>query len=467
MQKLFYPRCVAVIGASDNPNNMGRNIIENLRTWGYSGKVYPVNPKGGEVFGLRVNASLEDIEEPIDLAVAFVPAKVVPEVMDQCARKGITRMAIPSGGFSELGEEGRRLTRLIQGKAEEYGIRFVGPNGLTIINAENGLCLPFTTMRKRNPGYISLISQSGGVGLSLIMFLDNEGRCFNKFISVGNKVNLDEVDFLEYLGDDPGTQVIAMFIESVERGREFLEVAEKIEKPILVYKANRTEAGALTAVGHTAALSNDDLIIDSAFRQAGVFRVDEIKHLVSLSKVFELPPMRGNRLAVISQAGGYAVLTADEAERHGFNMADFSEGVLESLKQYVRADVIKLGNPLDLGDIHSSDAIVFAVDTVLSQPGVDGVALVLLRRSDSKYTGGFIGLRREVYSDIGELIEKHKKPVALTLITQRDYLDDVRSRMDFPVFDEPEEAVAGLAMIRDYSSRIGENAKRVIREMCC
>jgi acetate---CoA ligase (ADP-forming) len=450
MEKMFYPESIAVVGASSSPRNMGRNIVENLLKWGYEGSVYPVNPRGEPVLGLGAYGSLAEIPENVDLVVAFVPARAVPPVMDQCAEIGVTRMAIPSGGFSEYGGEGAELSSEVLSKAEKYGIRFVGPNGLTIINTDNNMCLPFLTMRKRTTGPISIITQSGGVGLSLIMMLDNSSAGFNKFISVGNKLDMDEVDFLEYLERDPGTGVIAMFLESIARGRRFFEVASAAAKPIVVYKANTTEVGHRTASSHTAALANDDAVVDGVLEQSNVIRVTAIDSLMSTARAFSLPPMTGSRLAVVSQAGGYTVLASDEACRHGFEFPPFTGEMLEGFREYVRSDVIRMGNPLDLGDIHSSDAIVYALDRIMAQDYIDGVAAVLLRRADSGYTGAYSGLSREVYGDIGEIIKRYEKPLALVLLTQCQYLRDVQSRMDYPVFESPEEAVGALAALRDY-----------------
>lgn len=450
LQKMFYPESVAVVGASANPTNMGRNIVQNLIKWDFQGPVYPVNPRGEEVMGLQGYSSLEGIPGDVDLVVAFVPARAVPQIMDDCHRKGVTRMAIPSGGFSEYGEDGARLMEKVKSMAREYGIRFVGPNGLTIINAENGLCLPFLTMRKREQGKISIISQSGGVGISLIMFLDDMGRSFNKFVSVGNKADMDELDFLEFLSRDPGTRVITMFLESIVNGRRFLELAGGLKKPLLVYKANTTDIGARTAASHTAALANNDRVVDGVMRQENVVRVDSIRSLMSMARAFELPRMRGNRVAVVSQAGGYTVLLSDEAYRRGFEFPEFRGDMLEGFREHVRSDVIRLGNPLDLGDIHSSDAIVYAFERILAQDYIDGVLAVLLRRADSKYDGAWAGLSREVYADIGEIMKKHDKPICLALLTKCDYFRDVQGRMNYPVFENPEEAVSALAMLRDH-----------------
>lgn len=454
MRELFYPGSVAVVGASSGERNMGKNIVENLLNWGYQGKIFPINPRGEDVFGLRGYKSISEIQEKVDLTVAFVPAKAVPAIMDDCGKCGIRWMAIPSGGFSEHGPEGEELTRLVSEKAGRYNIRFVGPNCLTIINTENGLCLPFLTLKKRKYDPISIISQSGGVGLSLIMFLDNSNIGFSKFISVGNKVNMDELDFLEYLAKDESTKVICMFLESVVRGRRFFEVASRTEKPIIVYKANVTDYGAKTAASHTAALANDDEILNGVFKQAGIIRVSTIKSLIDTARGFALPPMRGNRVAVISQAGGYTVLLADEVYKKGFELPGFSSSMIQGLKSYVRSDVIRLSNPLDLGDIHSADAIVYAMERALGEEQIDGAVVVLLRRADARYVGAYSALSREIYSDIGKIMEKHDKPIALCLLTQSEYLKDVRSRMPYPIFDTPEDAVSVLAALRDFYGRM-------------
>src|SRR5450830_278343 len=186
-----------------------------------------------------------------------------------------------------------------------------------------------------------------------------------------------------------------MFLESVVRGRRVLEVVRALDKPVVVYKANTTEVGARTAASHTAALANDDTVVEGMFEQAGVIRVGAIRDLMDTARAFSLPPMRGNNIAVVSQAGGYTVMTADRAYERGFSFPQFSSEMLESVREHVRSDVIRLGNPLDLGYVLSSDAIVYALEKILAQDYVDGVAAVFLRRVDSKYEGAYSGLSRE------------------------------------------------------------------------
>ena len=194
-------------------------------------------------------------------------------------------------------------------------------------------------------------------------------------------------------------------------------------------------------------------MLDDVLNQAGIMRVDAIKKLTDMARAFELPPMRGNRIAVVSQAGGYAVMLSDEAYKRGFEFPGLTDDLVQDFKEHVRGDVIRLGNPLDLGDILSSDAIAYTIDRLLSRDYIDGVAVVLMRRADTQYNGAYSGLSREVYPDIGELMKKHKKPVALCLLSLCHYLRHVQNRMDYPIFENPEDAIEALQVSRDYYRR--------------
>lgn len=448
-QNIFYPKSVAVIGASPKKTNLGRNIIQNIVAWEYKGDVYPVNPRGEDVQGYKGYESLAAIPDRVDLVVAFVPAKIIPGIVDQCVELGIKCLAISAAGFSEFGEEGRKLEKRVIEKARSGGLRIMGPNCLTVINAENGLCLPFLEIGKREPGRISIISQSGGVGLSFLMILGNATRGFNKFVSIGNKLDTDEVDFLELLGRDPGTHVICMFLEDIVRGREFAEVASKIDKPIIVCKASTTDRGSRAAASHTASLSNNDAVIDGILNQSGVIRVNSVRELAWAAIAMEMPLLRGNRLVIMSQAGGYSVLITDEAVKAGFELAELDPKVAEGLKERSRADIIDFKNPVDLGDVHTSDAISYAMDSILAQPNVDGLMAVLFRRADVRYEGALSGLSREVYGDIGKMIKKYKKPVALTVMTQSEYLKKIRAEAEYPIFESTDEAILGIRVLME------------------
>lgn len=456
-KNIFYPESVAVVGASSKQSNLGRNIIHNIVAWEYKGEVFPVNPRGEDVLGYKGYRSLAAIPAKVQLVVAFVPAKVIPDVVDQCVELGIKCLAVPAAGFSEFGDEGKALEKRVVEKARSGGLRILGPNCLTVINAENGLCLPFLEIGKRDPGGISIITQSGGVGLSITMILSNACRSFNKFVSIGNKLDTDEVDFLELLGKDPGTEVICMFLEDIVRGREFAEVASKINKPIIVCKASTTETGSRAAASHTASLANNDDVIDGILKQSGVIRVNSVRELAWAAIAMELPPLKSNRLVIMSQAGGYSVFITDEVVKGGFELAELDPRITDGLKERSRADIIDFKNPVDLGDVHTSDAISYAMDSTLAQADVDGLMAVLFRRSDVKYEGAFSGLSREVYGDIGKMIKKYNKPVALTVMTHSEYLKKIRSEADYPIFESPDDALLAMRVLREH----GQNQGRI------
>lgn len=456
MEKIFEARSVAVVGVSERPENLGRFILQNLIDWKYEGRIYCVNPKGGEALGHKLYPSVSDLPEVVDLAVLIIPASAVPEVAEECGRKGIKRLAIPAGGFEEFSEEGSRIRDRLVEVARRYGIRFVGPNCLTVINAHTGLCLPFVSVPPEIPrGGVSIIAQSGGIGLDFLARLKDEHTGFSKFVSIGNKTDLDEVDYLEYMGRDPRTEVICMYLEDIQRGREFLRVASAIEKPILVYKANVEPLARESAQSHTAALANDDAVLDGAFRQAGIIRVHRLPHLASYSKVFSLPPLRGNRIALVSPTGGILVLASDQCARRGFVFPPLPPSLVEDIQSHLRAGVIRITNPVDLGDVHDADSRVYIIDRLLEQDFIDGVVMLLISRMSvtETPTGAMVGLRKDITPTLAELTRKHNKPIVLSLMATAEVRAAARRNNGFPIFDDAEEAVDAAAVLRDHFLR--------------
>ncbi|MBW2087004.1 MAG: CoA-binding protein, partial [Deltaproteobacteria bacterium] len=224
MRELFYPNSVAVIGVSNSPTNIGRGIIFNLITFNYQGIIYQVGPKGGVFSSRRIYQSVLDIPDHIDLAVILTPARTVPDILDECGQKGIRWAVVESAGFREYGEEGQKIENEIIRVAEKWGLRFVGPNCIGVVNMENGLCSPFTPMNRTiRLGDISMISQSGGVGMSILNLMANEGLSLNKFVSVGNMLNIETEEFLSYFIEDPGTKYILLYLEGIRDGRKLME----------------------------------------------------------------------------------------------------------------------------------------------------------------------------------------------------------------------------------------------------
>ena len=456
MQKIFYPESIAIIGLSSKPTNIPRLTLENLLRWGYRGRIFGVNERSDDVHvdGIRMYKNIEDLPEPPDLAYCMIPARLIPEMMDRCGKFGTRRMAIPSGGFSEYSEEGRDLSARALEIAQKHAIRFVGPNSVTIANTDNGLCLPFVALHKAPKGEMSIISQSGGAALTMLNYLFDEKIGLAKFASIGNKLDLDEVDFLEYYGEDPQTKVITVYLESLDRGKEFVEAAKKIDKPIIVYKANTTSAGKKAAMSHTAALSSDEAIIDSAFEEAGIMRISNFLDFIEVTKAFHLPAMKGRRIMVMSPAGGFAVMGADLCEKAGFEFADMGQEFYDSLKHFSNAGVINFSNPLDMGDIYDPQLTAHVIYSVMHSDQVDGSIYISQRpqmpQGENIFQKMFLtDLSKEAWGSILSA----GKPFGVCLLGPTRIIQQAKRYVEFPIFNSPEEMVNALALQINYHQK--------------
>jgi acyl-CoA synthetase (NDP forming) len=376
MQKFYYPQKVAVVGVSENPSNLGRGIILNMREAGYTGTIYPVGPRGGTVYGLPIYTHLKELPEAVDLAAVLTPARFVPQVVADCGEAGITRVVVESGGFSELGEQGRALEEEILRLIERYNIRLIGPNGLGLINMEIGLSLPFSQIVPvPRRGNISIISQSGGVGMHLTAWMTKEGLGLNKFLSLGNKLNVKENEALAYFLEDPGTEIIYLYLEGLEDGRGLLEVAKHATKPIFLQMPNVVSETTAIAMSHTASLATDEKVVDAACRQGNMFRVLRQSDFLNAAKMVGQPPVKGNRLVILSRSGGEAVVGAYACKRYGFQLPPLNESLADFILESSRSQIIKPGNPIDLGDIFDFEVYSKVMDHLCQDPEVDAVLL--------------------------------------------------------------------------------------------
>jgi len=446
LQKIFYPTSLAVIGVSSAPDNMGRGIIFNLTEFGYQGIIYQVGHKGGVFAGRRIYQSVLDVPDQIDLAVILTPAHTIPNILEECGQKGIRQAIIESAGFREYGEVGRKIEEEILRVAAKWQIRFVGPNCIGVINMENGLSTPFPPLRRIvRPGDISLISQSGGVGISVLNLMANEGLGLNKFVSAGNMLDIRTEEFLEYFVADPGTKYIFLYLEGIQDGRRLMEIARRSDKPIVAFKANIGQLSKSIASSHTASLSSNDRVVEAAFRQCGIVRVHDATTLGNDLKILRLPPMRGDNLAVISRSGGHAVIAADACEMSGFLLAPFPQEFLKEIERHFRASVIKLTNPLDLGDLFDLEIYLKIIDRTIAQPEVDG--LVFLHTYNAAMEGQ---KSRELFAQIIELSKKYDKPIALYVSTEDTEVNYLKRNLNYPVFTQIVETVRALKINRAY-----------------
>jgi acetate---CoA ligase (ADP-forming) len=446
VDRLFYPKSVAVIGVSDKPDNLAANIVQNLIEFQFQGDVYPVGKHEGSLFGKPITTSLEKIPGPVDVAVILTPAPTVPAILEACGRKQIPWVVIETGGFREYSETGGNLEQEILRIARQWSIRVVGPNGVGLFNMENGFLIPFLRVRKDvvRRGKVSVLSQSGGVILTYLNLLSSANVGIAKMVSMGNKLDLDEVDYLQYLSEDPETEIIGLYAESLKRGRELMDLALSTPKPLIVQKANTGEASRQIATLHTAALANDDKVVDAAFRQSNIIRARNFRSFVSATKILSLPPMKGNNLVVLSRSGGIAIVAADFAEKYGFHLTPLSKPFQEEVHSYFRAKVIQPTNPLDLGDLFDFDLYTRILEAVLRIDGVDGVL----------FQHGSTGMdeepSRKLIQAVRELSFQYEKPIALCYLTSEDELAYIKRTIDYPIFAEPEEGLSALAVSRDY-----------------
>jgi acetate---CoA ligase (ADP-forming) len=463
MEKIFNPNSIVILGLSTKAANVAKMILDNCLRWGFRGRIFGVNPRieVNNVRGIKMFKSVEDLPEVPDLAVCIVPAKFVSDYVEACGKFGIKRMAIPSGGFAEFGEEGKRLSDDLIKTARKYDIRFVGPNGLMVANTANGLCLPFVPCFPPPKGGVSIITQSGLIGQTLFWLLEEEKVGLAKYASIGNKLDLDETDFLEYFERDPETKIICMYVESIIRGDRLIQAARKSSKPIVIYKSNVTSAGKRAAMSHTAALSNDDEIVDAAFEDAGIIRVREFSDFMAVAKAFTLPPMRGNKVMVMSPAGGFGVISADLCEKAGFEFADPGEEFYQGLNKFTNAGVIKFSNPLDMGDIYDPYMNAHVRYEVIHNDKVDGAIYIGNRPpmpdGDSPLVHLFTAdISKEVYG----AILSSGKPLAVCLHGVSETLNDAKSNTKYPIFNSPEETVRALAVQRDWYARKAMNSEK-------
>ncbi|MFZ5451225.1 MAG: acetate--CoA ligase family protein [Thermodesulfobacteriota bacterium] len=444
MRNFFYPRRVAVVGVSENPANLGRGIVAHLLAFGYQGKIYPIGPRGGNVYGLPILSQVEDLPEPVDLAVILTPARFVPRVVAACGKLGISRIVVESGGFAELGEQGAALEEEIRSLLKQYDLRLVGPNGIGAINMEIGLALPFSQMGSPpRKGHISVIAQSGGVALHVFAMMAREGLGLNKFLSLGNKLDVSENEALAYLLDDPGTKAIYMYLEGLEDGRGLLSLAQKADKPIFLHLVNVAPETAAIGQSHTASLTTDERVLAAACRQFGILWIKSQAEFVVGAKMAGQPPVKGNRVVVLSRSGGEALITAYSCHHWGFALPPLPSQVEGLIQERARSGIIKPNNPLDLGDIFDFSVYSEVMAALCRTPEVDAVLL--------NYGPVYESERPEAREMARLLVEQARaaeKPLAVTVLATLEEEEFFRESLNLPVFHYPGEAVRSLAYSR-------------------
>ena len=379
LQSVFYPRSVAVVGASAKAGSIGCDILKNI-SHGFEGEIYPVNNKYGEIFGEKCYNSLKDLPKVVDLVIVIIPAKFVPDLFTEIADFGCRAVVVISAGFRESGEDGLELENKIRKICMEQKITLIGVNCLGIMNVQTGLNASFATDLPAK-GNIAFVAQSGALCTAVIDYSYKMGLGFSKIISIGNKTVIDELALLEYLDNDSDTRVIMMYIEDIVNPTELLETAKRLKKPVVVLKSGRTESGKRAIFSHTGALGGSDIIYSSLFRQVGMLRVDNIEDLFNVSLAFASNPLpKGPNVAIITNAGGPGGITSDAVEINDLKLAKLSQKTTENLKNNL-PPACGISNPVDLLGDSGADRYEFAIDCVLSDENVDSIIIILTPQS--------------------------------------------------------------------------------------
>ena len=445
-EKFFNPRSLAIIGASREKGKVGYEILKNLIQGGYPGRIYPVNPKAALIEGLKSYPDVTSIEETPDLAIIVIPAKFVPAAMQDCVAKGIKAVVIITAGFKETGEEGKKLEEEVIRIAKTGGVRVIGPNCLGVmvpsskLNGSFGGDLPV-------PGGISFISQSGALMAAILDMANANGIGFSKLVSIGNKADVSELDLIKALGSDAQTHVITGYLENIVEGAAFVQEAEQIsrEKPILLMKSGGTAAGARAASSHTGSLAGGEAVYEAAFERAGIIRCRSIKNQFDFAQAMAYQPLpKGPRVVVVTNAGGPGIMAADAIEREGLTFAQLSDDTKRKLAARLPA-AANIHNPVDvLGDA-LADRYEFAIDTVLDDPNVDTVLVLLTPQAMTQCPETAAAMVRVSKAKPG----KQMLACFMGAMKIADALRVLREGR-IPQYDSPESAARTIKVIADY-----------------
>jgi acetate---CoA ligase (ADP-forming) len=444
---LFYPKSIAIVGASSKEKTLGWELMKNLLNFGFKGKIFPVNPKADVIQGVKVYPALTSVEDEIDLAIIMVAKQFVLASIDDCSKKNIKNIIVITAGFKEVGAEGVEMEKLLMEKIRNYNMRLVGPNCMGIINTKDSVAMNGTFVQSEpNPGGIGFVSQSGALGASVLRILKNRDVGFAQFVSIGNKADVDENDLLEYWKENKDVSVITLYLESIGNSRKFMETAKTVtkHKPVIAVKAARTAAGMKAASSHTGALASADAVVDAIFEQSGVIRVTTVEELFDLAKSFDrtiLP--KGNRIGILTNAGGPAILTVDEAQNSGLQVPELSKITQDKLREILVPEAA-FTNPVDVLPPANAEVYGKATEIMLADENVDA-GLVIIGPPLMHDTV-------EIGRQICDVAMKSGKCVTLVLMSQDESIPKLAELVPGhpPIFNSCEAAAKAIGQMYKY-----------------
>ena len=418
LDTFFKPKSIAVVGASADSRKIGHAALKNIVISNYQCEIYPINLKEKEILGYKCYKKIGDISGDIDLVVISVPAKIVPQILKECKEKKVKHVIIISSGFSEAGND--KLEEELKKIIKKSDMHVLGPNTMGYKNASDELDVSFVFGNPRK-GNVSLISQSGALGIGMIYLANNEYMGVSKIIGTGNKIDIDDDNLIDYFGKDPDTKVIGLYIESVKDGRDFMDSIKRCKKPVLVVKAGRSSAGARATASHTGSMAGSDKIYSAAIKQAGGIRCRDVVELFDMARALAgQPPAQGNRVGIITNGGGLGILLTDACEENGLEVPKLSEKTFKRIDKEL-PDIIKPNNPVDLVGDAGFERYEACTRILLEDPNIDGLIVASVHGGYARpkeYTAAILKMVREQ-----KLHEEFKKPILATWVGGREFED--------------------------------------------
>jgi acetate---CoA ligase (ADP-forming) len=447
LDALFNAQSIAIVGASSREKTVGNDVVKNLTSQGYQGKIIPINPKIDELYGQKVYHDINDVDVEIDLVVIAIPAKFVPDVIKVAATKGAKAAVVISAGFKEIGNI--KLEEELRDVCRKSNVALIGPNCLGVINAQNKMNASFAALMPE-VGNIAFMSQSGALCTAVLDYADKMAIGFSKFVSIGNKADVDEVDLIRYLHTDPQTKVVALYAEQLANANQIIETLIELNKgdnpkPVVILKSGRTEAGAGAIASHTGSLSGGDSAYEALFAQAGIIRANTIEELFNFAQVFCVNPQTEiENITIVTNAGGPGVLTTDEVVNQNFKMAELSEESVKVLTENL-PEAASTHNPVDvLGDA-KADRYRMALEVVKNDPNTDGIIVLLTPQSMTEI--------RETAQSVIDVMKDSDKPLVVSFMGQKSVHEGVEMLQQANIMTTtfPEPAAASLAALSNFT----------------